>query len=155
MNRRMIYAAAAGALAVSFSFAVATPSSAATFEAGDVSFSVTQDGATVSVEYTNNAGVDLDCFSGGFAFIDGQAPPVTNLPGFSFQSEGAVRVSPGTGTTTFVDVEPGDYALVARCDVVDAETLTAWASSLPDQDALPPFPGIFMTPQLPSVSISS
>lgn len=76
----------------------------------------------------------------------------TNLPGFSFQSEGAVRVSPGTGTTTFVDVEPRDYALAARCDVVDAETLTAWASSLPDQDAFPPFPGIFMMPQYESVA---
>ncbi|MGW0176279.1 hypothetical protein ACWDUM_20835 [Rhodococcus sp. NPDC003322] len=140
--------------AASIPLAVAAPALASAASAGDVSYSYTVNGSTVTNTITNNSGVTLTCATSLAAAPGGVLPPVADVIAGGQTLYDAGEVQPGVSTQVVSDIPDGTYVVLATCGRHDDDP-TMWVSAYPGvEEYLAVFPATTFTVEQASTVVS-
>ncbi|MDG3009770.1 hypothetical protein G4X40_06375 [Rhodococcus sp. D2-41] len=114
--------------------AVLAPAMASAVTPGDVSYSYSVRGSTVTNTIINHSGAPLTCGTSLAPAPGGVLPPVAGViaAGQTLYDQGVIPV--GTATQTVTDIPAGSYVVLATCSRSDGLNSGMWVSAYPGVD---------------------
>ncbi|NKR26045.1 hypothetical protein GS485_20625 [Rhodococcus hoagii] len=140
--------------AAAIPLAIAAPAAASAASAGDVTYSFTVNGSTVTNTITNNSGTELSCATSLAEAPGGVLPPVADVALGSQPWQTGGLIPAGVTTQTLTDVPAGSYVTLASCGRHQNDP-ALWVSAYPGiEEYLIPFQIPAFTVQQESTVIS-
>ncbi|MGW4482052.1 hypothetical protein [Rhodococcus triatomae] len=133
-----LFTRAALVAAASIPLATISPALASAVDAGDVTYSYSVNGSTVSNTITNTTGSAIGCTTSLAPAPGGVLPPIATVvsQGQSLYSHGEIPA--GGATQSITDVPDGSYVVLASCG--NSSNTVMWVSAYPGlEDYLPLF----------------